>query len=150
MTKRFWFMVASDTAASFRWEHILRNQSAEFWWIRRLPRNFKAAREEDMILCYRSGSERRGLVGIAEVDEAMTDDGISVRGVRAFNEMIPYHEFKHEAAYKSTEAGRLRNRGTLFAVNEEFTTWVAAYLTARGDWESADFLSAILHEKRPK
>lgn len=133
-------MIASDTAAPFRWEHILEEQRSVFWWLRRLPRNFKAARDGDLILCYRSGSAKRGLVGLAEVEEGFNDDGIVVKGLMPFNETIGYDEFKNEPVYQTTEAGRLRNRGTLFAVDAPFIQWVWQRLKSCGDGESAAML----------
>ncbi|HEX7063910.1 MAG TPA: EVE domain-containing protein [Bacillales bacterium] len=138
--EQFWFMVASDTAESFRWAHILENQGSTFWWMRKMPRNFRTAWEGDLILCYRSGSEKRGLVGLAEVEEGFNGDGITVKGLRAFQSAIPYDDFKNEPIYKTTEAGRMRNRGTLFAVHKEFVSWVKKELTAAGDLESAAVL----------
>ncbi|HET7629618.1 MAG TPA: EVE domain-containing protein [Bacillales bacterium] len=142
--KHVWFMVASDTAEAFRWEPFLRDKQTTFWWIRRLPRNFKAAAEEDLILCYRSGAVKRGLVGIAEVEQSFNDDGISVRGLCAFKRMIPYEAFKEHPLYLTTEAGRLRNRGTLFSVDRPFAEWVSTVLTANGDWQAARCLTDFI------
>jgi 5-methylcytosine-specific restriction protein B len=139
--QQIWFMVASDTAATFRWEHILESQRSTFWWTRKLPRNFRKAWDGDLILCYRSGSEKRGLVGLAEVEEGFNGDGISVKGLQPFRQMIPFDEFKNEPVYKTTEAGRLRNRGTLFAVNREFVAWITQRLKEFGDREAADLLT---------
>lgn len=143
--RQFWFMVASDTAETFRWEHILEDQRSTFWWMRKMPRNFRVAWEGDLILCYRSGSQRRGLVGLAEVKEGFNGDGITVQGLRAFQSIIPYDDFKNEPIYKTTEAGRMRNRGTLFAVHEEFIRWVRRVLEADGDKGSAKVLSKKLN-----
>lgn len=139
-TRQTWFMVASDTAESFRWEHILTNQASTFWWLRKLPRNFRAAQEGEIILCYRSGSDKRGLVGLAVVEEEFNDDGIMVKGLRPFRHGISYDEFKNTRVYKTTEAGRLRNRGTLFAVHDEFVAWVKQELIACGDDQTAALL----------
>ncbi|MFC4618735.1 EVE domain-containing protein [Camelliibacillus cellulosilyticus] len=138
--RNIWFMVASDTAATFRWEHILSSQRSTFWWIRRLPRNFKTAKPGELILCYRSGNERRGLVGLAEVEDAFNDDGITVKGLLLFKKIIPYEAFKNEPIYKQTEAGRHRNRGTLFAVDRDFTHWVRMKLEEYGDERAANYL----------
>lgn len=133
-------MVASDSAESFRWEPFLERQESTFWWMRRLPRNFKAAQEGDLILCYRSGNAKRGLVGLAVVEEELSEDGIRVKGLRLFSEPIPYSDFQNEAAYRSTEAGKLRNRGTLFSVHEGFIHWVKVELESFGDHDSASLL----------
>lgn len=138
--QQIWFMVASDAAAPFRWEHILDIQASTFWWLRRLPRNFRMAWDGDLILCYRSGNEQRGLVGLAKVEEGFNGDGITVKGIRAFKQMILYDDFKHHPVYKNTEAGRMRNRGTLFGVNHAFVQWVRDMLELNGDIESAAFL----------
>ncbi|WP_165886854.1 EVE domain-containing protein [Scopulibacillus darangshiensis] len=140
--QQFWFMVASDTAAAFRWEHILESQRSQFWWLRRLPKNFKSARVGDLILCYRSGSDKRALVGLAKVEEGFNEDGIMVKGLLAFKHPIPFERFKHEPVYKKTEAGRLRNRGTLFAVDSYFVNWVREVLEVCGDQEAADMISS--------
>ncbi|QDI92296.1 EVE domain-containing protein [Salicibibacter halophilus] len=132
-----WFMVASDTVAPFRWEHILASQRTIFWEVRKLPRNFRMAWDGDLILCYRSGSEKRGLVGLAEVEEGFNDDGITIRGRCEFQQMIHYDEFKHLGTYRSTEAGRLRNRGTLFHVHDAFVQWIIKRLEEAGDTTSA-------------
>lgn len=54
--------------------------------------------------------------------------------------MIPFDEFKNKLVYKRTEAGRLRNRGTLFAINREFVAWITQRLKEFGDREAADLL----------
>ncbi|HET7656752.1 MAG TPA: EVE domain-containing protein [Bacillales bacterium] len=137
---RTWFMVASDSAESFRWEPFLMKKDSTFWWLKRLPRNFKAAEEGDLILCYRSGNEKRGLVGLAVVEEAFNDDGIKIKGLRLFPDPIAYSDFRDEKVYRTTEAGRLRNRGTLFSVHDEFVGWVRKELESFGDLESAALL----------
>ncbi|WP_085524211.1 EVE domain-containing protein [Tuberibacillus sp. Marseille-P3662] len=138
--QKIWFMVASDQAATFRWHHILETQEKQFWSLRKMPRNFKSVHEGDKILCYRSGSVQRGIVGLAEVEEAFNDEGIIVRGIREFNHDIPYYEFKHTQVYQTTEAGRMRNRGTLFAVTEDFAHWIKHRLYEKGDETSAMLL----------
>lgn len=148
MQEQIWFMVASDTAESFRWAHILDSQRTTFWWMRKMPKNFRAAWDGDLILCYRSGNEKRGLVGLAEVAEGFNGDGITVRGMRSFKHPIPYDDFKNDPVYKSTEAGRLRNRGTLFAVHDEFVEWVRRELVACGDDEAAQLLEAFFNKKQ--
>lgn len=138
--RKTWFMVASDSAEAFRWEPFLKQRDSTFWWLRRLPRNFKAAKVGDLILCYRSGNAKRGLVGLAVVEEELRDDGIRIKGLRLFAEGIPYRDFQSETVYRSTEAGRHRNRGTLFSVHDEFVKWVEMELESIGDLESASLL----------
>ncbi|QQK79023.1 EVE domain-containing protein [Salicibibacter cibi] len=135
-----WLMVASDAAATFRWEHILTSQTSVFWETRRLPRNFRMAWDGDLILCYRSGREKRGLVGVAEVEEGFNDDGITVRGIGEFQQIIHYDEFKNDPIYRGTEAGRLRNRGTLFHVHDAFVQWVKNRLEEEGDTALAAYV----------
>ncbi|MBB6444018.1 EVE domain-containing protein [Bacillus benzoevorans] len=140
MGKRtLWLMIASDKADTFRWEHIMDGSSVR-WNMRNVYRNFKNARKGDIILCYRGGSVHNALVGIAVVEEEFFEESIIVRGVRAFKKEIPYDDYKNTLIYKSTQAGRMRNRGTLFAVNDEFVQWVIHRLLADGDEESAGIL----------
>jgi hypothetical protein len=60
--------------------------------------------------------------------------------VRAFAKDIPYDDYKNTQVYQSTQAGRMRNRGTLFSVTDEFVQWLIHRLLADGDEESAAIL----------
>lgn len=145
-SQNVWFMVASDHATNFKWEHILNDQSTTFWWIRRFPKNFKLAKGGDLILCYRSSNKERGLVGLAEVEDGFNEDGITVRGLISFKQMIPYDYFKNHPTYKNTEAGRHRNRGTLFSVNKQYVSFIWRELELLGDQLAAKKLSSFLSQ----
>jgi phenylpropionate dioxygenase-like ring-hydroxylating dioxygenase large terminal subunit len=132
-------MIASDKADPFRWEHIMDGSTVR-WNMRNVYRNFKNARKRDMIICYRGGSVHNALVGVAEVEEEFFEESIIVRGVRAFAKEIPYDDYKNTQVYQSTQAGRMRNRGTLFSVTDEFVQWLIHRLLADGDEESAAIL----------
>lgn len=138
-----WLMIASDRADTFRWEDIMDGSSVR-WNMRNVYRNFKHAQKGDMILCYRGGSVHNALVGMAEVAEEFFEERIIVRGVRAFAKEILYDDYKNTREYKATQAGKMRNRGTLFTVTNEFVYWVIQRLLKDGDVESA----AILQSKR--
>ncbi len=138
---KIWLMIASDKADTFRWEHIL-DGSTVLWNMRNVMRNFKNARKGDRILCYRGGSANNALVGIAEVAEEFFEESITIRGVLPFEKTIPYESYKNTREYKSTQAGRMRNRGTMFEVTEEFVQWVIKRLLEFGDEESAEILQS--------
>lgn len=138
---KIWLMIASDKADTFRWEHIMDGSTVR-WNMRNVMRNFKNARKGDIILCYRGGSINNALVGIAVVVEEFFEESIAIKGVLSFEEAIPYDTYKNTHAYKSTQAGRMRNRGTMFEVTEEFVQWVINRLLEDGDKESARILQS--------
>lgn len=138
---KIWLMIASDKADTFRWEHIMDGSTVR-WNMRNVMRNFKNARKGDIILCYRGGSPNNALVGIAVVVEEFFEESIVIRGVFPFEKEILYDEYKNTWAYQSTQAGRMRNRGTMFEVSEEFVQWVINRLTELGDEKSARVLQS--------
>ena len=77
-----------------------------------------------LILCYRGGSMNNALTGIAVVAEEFFEESIAIRGVHPFEKEIPYDTYKNTREYKLTQAGRMRNRGTMFEVTKEFVQWV--------------------------
>lgn len=138
---KIWLMIASDKADTFRWEHIMDGSTVR-WNMRNVMRNFKNARKGDMILCYRGGSTNNALVGIAVVVEEFFEESIAIRGALSFEKQILFDEYKNTRVYKSTQAGRMRNRGTMFEVTEEFVQWVINRLLEYGDKESAGILQS--------
>ncbi|MEH7464680.1 AAA family ATPase [Bacillus thuringiensis] len=140
-----WLMVASEKADSFRWENILDGKTQK-WDVRAVQRNFKNAKKGEKVLCYRGGSSSNALIGIGEVVEEFKDDGIVVKGIQAFKYEIAYEEYKGTMEYKSTQAGKMGNRGTMFEVNEEFVNWVKETLVEYGDKESANILGNVMNQ----
>lgn len=134
-----WLMVASEKADTFRWEDILDGKTVK-WKVRTVVRNFKNARKGEKILCYRGKSSKNALMGISEVVEEFHEDSIVVKGIRTFKEEIPFDEYKDTTEYLSTQAGKMKNRGTMFEVNDEFVNWVKETLNEYGDQESANIL----------
>ncbi|OOE12489.1 AAA family ATPase [Fictibacillus arsenicus] len=134
-----WLMVASESTDDFRWEQILDGKE-ERWNTKTVVRNFKNVKKGEKILCYRGGSARNALVGIAEIVGEYEDESILVKGVRSFDTEIPYKEFKDLPEYKSTQAGKMGNRGTLFEVNDQFVDAVKETLIEYGDIENATIL----------
>ncbi len=139
-----WLMIASEKADTFRWENIMDGKTQK-WNSRSVLKNFKNAKQGEKILCYRGGSANKALIGIGEVVEEFKEDSIVVKGIRSFKEEIPYDDYKDLPAYKSTQAGKMSNRGTMFELNEEFVNWVKETLLESGDGESADILSSYVN-----
>jgi 5-methylcytosine-specific restriction enzyme B len=140
-----WLMVASEAADDFRWEHIMDGKT-ERWSVRTVVRNFKNAKKGEKILCYRGGSANKALLGIAEVVEEFKDDSIVIKGIHSFENEIPFEDYKETPEYKSTQAGKMGNRGTMFEVNEEFVNWVRETLLESDDQDSANILGNYVNQ----
>lgn len=140
-----WLMVASEKAHSFRWEDIL-NGKTKRWNVKTVKKNFKIAKKGEKILCYRGGSNQNALVGIAEISDEYNGESVEVKGICKFDKEIAYDDFKDLPEYKSTQAGKMGNRGTMFELNEDFINWVHHMLIENGDEKSAKILDELVNQ----
>nr|WP_277398188.1 AAA family ATPase [Neobacillus citreus] len=139
-------MIASERAADFRWEDILDTGGTVDWELGAVKRNFRAAQKGEKILAYRGGGTNNALLGLAEVAEEFDGEKMVVKGLQKFTEEIPYNDYKDTQEYKSTQAGKMGNRGSMFEVTEEFINWLTETLMDIGDSDSAEILGNVMNQ----
>lgn len=136
---KVWMMVASGSH-NFKWEDILKNNGTVEFSLRNVKRNFYTARKGDKVVCYRGGSSDRAFVGLAEIAESFKNEKLAVKAIRPFKQEIHFDEIKDLIEYKTSQAGKLGNRGTMFEMNEDFIQVIQEMLMDRGDAEAARLL----------
>lgn len=146
-TARLWMMVASNKF-DFKWDDILGSKGTTGFKKRNVPQNFMLAKKGDKVLCYQAGTKENGFVGLAVIDANynIQKDELAVKGIRKFNRMIAYDDFKNLTEFKTTQAGRMGSRGTMFELHKEFIEWLVERLQEDGDKESVGILSSISND----
>lgn len=137
---KIWMMIAIP--GKFEWESILKNGGNISFDLKRIEKNFKAAKKGDRVLCYKGGNDR-GFVGIGEIEREFDSKVIYVKGIRQFKTPISFDDIKDCREYQTSQAGRINNRGTMFEVNEDFAYLIKDILLEMDDVDSAQLISDV-------
>lgn len=119
--RNYWWITANEKVWS--WDTLFK-RGREFFGVRRVAKNFAAAKQGDLVFCY-NASPYREVIALARVEAGLHEEiedgekvaGITIIPIAKLEVPVPWQELQSNPVVQESEPVSNRAQGTLFALS---------------------------------
>ncbi|OGF63749.1 MAG: hypothetical protein A2Y62_09350 [Candidatus Fischerbacteria bacterium RBG_13_37_8] len=132
ISNKVWWVVANPKQWS--WDMLFKDKKVDFH-LGRIQKNYPLVKQGDLVIGYQSNPDKK-IVALAKISKEFNtspndEDKIELEPLVRVRNGIEYEELLRDNVLKNCEPMRLRNQGTLFALNHDEADYLLSLLAER-------------------